>query len=61
MCTSVFRMGVDISDIRTVVYVDKPRLLLDYTQESGRASRDGHASEAVIMMELTARVEERPL
>ena len=60
VCTSAFGMGVDISDTRTVVHIDKPQLLLDYAQESGRAGRDGHASEAVIVMELTARVEEQP-
>ena len=42
-------MGVDIADIRCIVHVDRPRTLLDYAQESGRAGRDGLASEAVII------------
>ncbi|KAL4971177.1 P-loop containing nucleoside triphosphate hydrolase protein [Aspergillus desertorum] len=47
--TSALGMGIDISDIRCVIHIGRPRTLLDYGQESGRAGRDGLASEAVII------------
>ncbi|KAL4756069.1 P-loop containing nucleoside triphosphate hydrolase protein [Aspergillus foveolatus] len=47
--TSALGMGIDIPDIRCVINLGRPRTLLDNGQESGRAGRDGLASEAVIM------------
>jgi superfamily II DNA helicase RecQ len=44
------RLGIDISDIRVIVHVDRPRNLLDCARESGRAGRGGKKSEAVILM-----------
>ena len=52
--TSIFRIGVDISDIRVIIHVDEPRLLLDYAQESGRAGRDRQKSEAIIILPFEA-------
>ena len=37
VATSALGMGVDIPDIRCIIHVDRPRTLLDYAQESGRA------------------------
>ena len=50
IATSVFRIGIDITDIRLIVYIGWPRILLDYAQESGRAGRDRLKSEAVIII-----------
>lgn len=47
--TSTLGMGVDIPDIRLIIHMGTPRTLLDYTQESGHASRDGQTSVAVII------------
>ena len=42
-------MGINIPDIWCVIHLGRPWTLLDYSQESGRAGRDGLASEAVIV------------
>ncbi|KAF5856123.1 hypothetical protein ETB97_007843 [Aspergillus alliaceus] len=46
--TSALGMGVDTTDIRSIIHIRVPRTLLDYAQESGRAGRDGHRSKAII-------------
>lgn len=47
--TNALGLGVDAPRIRMVVHVGLVRRLRDYAQESGRAGRDGKASEAVII------------
>src|SRR6186713_1535079 len=49
IATSALGMGVDIADIRVILHTSRPRTLLDYAQESGRAGRDGLNSEAIII------------
>ena len=40
---------VDMPDIWLMVHADVPRTLIDYVQESGRASRNSRLSRAVIV------------
>jgi superfamily II DNA helicase RecQ len=47
--TSALGMGINIPDIWCVIHLGRPQILLDYSQESGRAGQDGLASEAVII------------
>lgn len=49
VATSAFGMGVDIPDIGLVVHLDAPDNLLEYSQASGRAGRDGAQSHAVLL------------
>ena len=47
--TNALGLGVDAPTIRAVVHVGIVRKMRHYAQESGRAGRDGLASEAIIM------------
>ena len=47
--TSALGIGVDISDIRCIIYIGMPRTLLDYAQESGRAGHNRQASKTIII------------
>lgn len=52
ICTNAFGMGIDIPFIRYVIEYEIPKSLEDFSQQSGRAARDGGLAECVILFDL---------
>ena len=50
VATNAFGLGIDRSDVRVVVHIGPIYQMRSYSQESGRAGRDGKRSEAIILM-----------
>jgi ATP-dependent DNA helicase RecQ len=55
VATNAFGMGIDRPDIRAVIHYDLPASLDVYSQESGRAGRDGLPARCILLFQRADR------
>ncbi|KAI5458862.1 P-loop containing nucleoside triphosphate hydrolase protein [Mariannaea sp. PMI_226] len=53
VATSALGPGFDYPHVRWVIHVGAPDLMTDFSQESGRAGRDGEVAESIILLSAT--------
>ncbi|KAH7114702.1 hypothetical protein EDB81DRAFT_823240, partial [Dactylonectria macrodidyma] len=50
VATSALGPGFDYPHVRWVIHVGAPGLMTDFSQESGRAGRDGKVAESIVLL-----------